>query len=207
MAACHFALSVLLLALVSTSASAQKQDLKVSIDGSSFARGGSVDVHVGLLGKTKYGTAPSLPKDSGNAQAWYQACTTADEKTVPNDFGSGNFCALKDQQTKVGQSKPESVDDIANGAKTQHTFSERLLLPESPAGTKLWVFSYLTYTVPGLAPGTSKTLVGSTYLLYRCDKAKPGSPKSTVQSCAYYTPGGFAIKKSALELPQKTVRP
>jgi len=195
MKAVHSAFVCSCLMLVSTQAMSQKQDIAVTVDGSNFGRGSDIAVNVGLLPlKTKRNLPRKLPRGYSNPTAFYMACTAKNEASSWNNgLGAEVFCDLKDEQTKIAQSKAEEVDDIASGSNSHHTFSEKLSLPENPEGTKLWIITRLDYDFPGLPAGDHKSLYGSTYLIYRCDHA--GSGKADLVSCGYYTPGGYTIHK------------
>ena len=171
---------------------AQQRDIKVSVDGGKFEPGTEIPVSVALM---PAGAKPGrLPQGASNPRAFYFACTAKNEAdTWKTGLGAEVFCDLADAQTKLFSGHEEPVGDIVNGT-SRHTFSEKLLLPKQPVGTKLWAIVRLDYDAPGLAPGIHGSLYGSVHLLYRCEGGKGVTDKVT---CRYYTPGGWAIQRGA----------
>lgn len=197
--------TVLLLALTATTAFAQNQRriLDVTVGGGNFERGTDLTVRLKVAGKSIYGTAARLPKGSSNVRAWYDACTSVDEKSDPGPSALSVFCDLKDEQTRLVHTAEEPAEELLTGQ--QHAFKKPLNLPKSPVGTKLWIIVGVNYDKA--SPQGSEQVVGWTSLLYRCERIGAGSAKNTLMKCAYYTPGAFAIKQSALQLPPRTIHP
>lgn len=180
-------LAVLSGSLFALSALAQQPSVKVSLNKGKFAADEDVSVSVTLKSGTKPGV---LPHGSNDVAGFYQACSVPNLKDSPANSPEV-FCANADY-TKLIQSDNETLPAFAKKTGETYTFKQPFKIPANTPATRVWVVVFLTYKT---VSGNSTRLHGSANLTEHCDSANSASPKTGKVNCAYYTPGGWAIKK------------